>query len=55
LRQRIARAKELLAETTEAVAGVARSSGFNNANRFYVTFRNQVGMSPRKYRSLFAP
>ena len=55
LQQRIAVAKQLLAETTEPVAEVARKSGFNSATQFYVTFRNQVGMPPSDYRAQLAP
>ena len=51
LRRRIAVAKQLLAETTEPVADVARQSGFNSPTQFYVTFRNRVGLSPSDYRS----
>lgn len=54
LRQRIAVAKQLLAETGDPVADIARRSGFGSPNRFYVTFRDQVGMSPLDYRAQFA-
>ena len=54
LRHRIAHAKYLLGESNESVAVIARQSGFNNTNRFYVTFRNQVGMAPQEYRSQFS-
>jgi len=55
LRRRIAVAKQLLAETTQPVADVARQSGFNSPTQFYVTFRNRVGVSPSDYRSRLAP
>jgi len=55
LRQRIDVAKRQLAETTEPVAKVARQSGFNSTNQFYVTFRTHVGMSPSDYRAQLAP
>jgi LacI family transcriptional regulator len=55
LRQRISVAKRLLAETTEPVASIARQSGFNSTNQFYVTFRNHVGISPSDYRARLAP
>jgi len=54
LRQRIDVAKRLLAETTEPVGHIARQSGFNSTNQFYVTFRNHVGMSPSDYRAQLA-
>jgi len=54
LRQRIAVAKQLLAETTDPVAKVGRRSGFNSATQFYVTFRKHVGMSPSDYRTRLA-
>lgn len=53
LLHRIAVAKQLLAETTDPVATAARQSGFNSATQFYVTFKAQVGMSPKAYREQF--
>lgn len=55
LRQRIDVAKRLLAETTNPVKQIARQSGFNSTNQFYVTFRDHVGMSPGNYRAQLAP
>ena len=53
LRQRMARAKQLLIETTEPVSAIAGRCGFNNPNRFYLSFRDFVGMSPGDYRDFF--
>ena len=55
LRRRIDVAKRLLAETTNPVKQIARQSGFNSTNQFYVTFRDHVGMSPGAYRAQLAP
>ncbi len=55
VRRRIDVAKRLLAETTEPVGRIARQSGFNSTNQFYVTFRKHVGMSPSDYRAQLAP
>ena len=53
LRQRINYAKHLLAETTEPVVTIVGRCGFNNANRFYLVFRNLTNMSPVDYREKF--
>lgn len=54
LRSRIAVAKQLLAETTEPIAKVARQSGFNSPTQFCVAFRKQVGITPSAYRDQMA-
>jgi AraC-like DNA-binding protein len=51
---RIDTAKRLLSETTEPVTTIARQSGFNSTNQFYLTFRNHVGMSPTETRTQLA-
>ena len=53
LRQRIAVAKHLLVETSGPVSKVAHRCGFNSPNRFYVIFRDHLGMSPGEYRAQF--
>jgi LacI family transcriptional regulator len=55
LRHRINNAKHLLGETDLPVVTIAGQCGFNNANCFYVAFRNVAGMSPREYRAQFGP
>jgi LacI family transcriptional regulator len=53
LHHRIARAKQLLMETSDPIASIASRSGFNSPSRFCLTFRDHVGMSPRDYRKGF--
>ena len=55
LRHRVARARQLLTETDEPIGMIGSQCGFNGATQFFVTFRNQTGMSPREYRAQFAP
>jgi LacI family transcriptional regulator len=51
LNQRIARAKQLLTETSDSVASISVRCGFKSPNRFYLAFLDAVGMSPRSYRN----
>lgn len=55
LRERVERAKHLLAETNLAVKQVARIAGFGDARRLSVTFRQKTGTSPAQYRARFHP
>ena len=54
-KKRIDTAKRLLSETDEPIAQIARQSGFNSTNQFYVTFRKHAGISPSDYRAQLAP
>ncbi len=50
LRYRITKARELLAETDEPVAQIAREVGFSSESNFSYRFTKMVGQSPRAYR-----
>ncbi len=50
-RVRILQAKDMLSETTLAVADIAFRVGFNNITYFDRLFYKAVGMSPRAYRN----
>jgi len=50
LDQRLKRARHLLGQTPLTIQEVAFESGFQNAARFSVVFREQHGCSPRDYR-----
>jgi LacI family transcriptional regulator len=53
-RVRLARARQLLADTDKTVAEIAETSGFTNATRLGIAFRKQFNMTPLAYRhSLF--
>ena len=51
IRQKIVRARKLLAETEKPVKEVASETGFCNIAYFVNTFRREVGETPRRYRS----
>src|SRR5258708_17647286 len=50
VRQRIERAKKLLAETDLPIADVALQSGFSGQSHFTTFFRRLVGLTPRSFR-----
>ncbi len=50
VRCRIARAKELLAESDAKVTAVAQALGFPSAQHFATQFRNVTGQTPRAWR-----
>ncbi len=50
IRQRIAKAKELLYYTEKSITEIGISSGFNNVNNFIRTFKNYEGIPPYQYR-----
>ncbi len=54
LQLRIDRAKELLAGTTEAVADIARSIGYEDSFYFSRLFLKREGRSPTEFRKLHA-
>ena len=47
---RIARAKELLADPTMSLSGVAKALGIASAQHFNNLFKRHVGCGPREYR-----
>ena len=49
-RQRIAKAKRLLAEGHLSIAEVALAAGFANQSHFGETFRQLVGATPKRYQ-----
>lgn len=49
-RDRVERAKRLLAETDLPIAQIARQTGFNHTEVLIRTFRREVGLSPSAYR-----
>ena len=48
--ERIARGRQLLAETDMSVQEIADQTGFNNAGNFATAFRERMGMTPSAYR-----
>jgi len=50
VRQRIERAKKLLAETDLPIADIALLAGFSGQSHFTTFFRKVVGLTPRSYR-----
>ncbi len=53
-RLRIARAQELLAQSSQAVDKIGWASGYEDTNAFRKTFRKVVGVSPGEYRLRFS-
>jgi AraC family transcriptional regulator len=50
VRQRIERAKKLLAETDLPIADIALQAGFSGQSHFTTFFRKLVGLTPRSFR-----
>lgn len=50
VRQRIARAGELLARPELSIAQIARLVGFRTPSHFTTVFRRVTGVTPRRYR-----
>lgn len=50
VRQRIDKAKDLLAHSKQSVGAIAVASGFGRVNQLHRTFRMHTGETPRKYR-----
>ena len=50
LRQRLARAKQMLAETDDTLATIVSSCGFCHASYFVNAFKRNFGTTPRRYR-----
>lgn len=55
LRERIDRAKHLLAETDASAKEIASITGFHDIRHLSVLFRQKVGISPMKFRRRFRP
>ena len=54
-RERLSRARKLLATPEFKIAEVAQATGFASAAYFCRTFRSEVGMTPGEYRRTIAP
>lgn len=52
-RIRLENAKKMLAQTAVKLATVAHACGFQNANTFWVAFRQATGLTPKQYQSQF--
>jgi LacI family transcriptional regulator len=55
LRERVDRARHLLAATDLPVKRVARAAGFGDARHLSATFRQKTGLSPTAYRAKVRP
>lgn len=53
-RLRIERAKALLVNSNCSLKIIAKMCGYKNVNSFWVSFRENVGESPGKFRSRFS-
>ena len=51
MRQRISKAKHMLAESNATLAAIASETGFCHASYLISTFKKAVGTTPRRYRS----
>jgi len=49
-RAQIEVAKQMLSETDESMARVAKAAGFSNAKQFGASFHHETGEAPRQYR-----
>jgi len=49
---RVDRARDLLRNTSDEIATVARKAGFSTQSHFTSVFRNQYGVTPSRYRQL---
>jgi AraC-like DNA-binding protein/mannose-6-phosphate isomerase-like protein (cupin superfamily) len=49
-RQRVGRAKQLLADPARSVLDVAMQTGFSSSQYFATAFKRTVGLTPRQYR-----
>lgn len=52
--QRIQHAAELLSDISQPITDIAFKVGFNSISSFNRAFKNQIGYSPRQYRSFFS-
>lgn len=53
--KRIERSKALLAASERPIAHIAIECGFSSQAHFSVTFKNRVGLTPRRYRDQERP
>jgi AraC-like DNA-binding protein len=51
--KRVARAKELLADTNDSIISIAMASGFNDNNYFSRKFKECEGISPTEWREQY--
>lgn len=54
-RYRIARAMQLLTDTDRSVLQIAFDCGFGSSSRFYETFKERTGTTPRQFRISMTP
>ncbi len=54
-RIRIERAKKLLSDSNAKMEVIAKMSGYESANSFWVAFKRLVGLSPKQYQKKFGP
>jgi AraC-like DNA-binding protein len=52
-RRRLVTAQRLLLSSSTNAAGIAFESGFGSISRFYAAFRDQIGMSPREFQTVY--
>jgi LacI family transcriptional regulator len=52
VKARIEYAKTLLHNSSRTVSAIAEASGFKTLQRFHAVFKDQVGTTPVRYRSL---
>lgn len=52
-RIRIERAKKLLSDSNSKMEVIAKMSGYESANSFWVAFKRLAGLSPKQYRKRF--
>ena len=53
-RIRIEHAKKLLSDSNSKMEVIAKMSGYESANSFWVAFKRIAGISPKQYRKKFA-
>ncbi len=51
VRRRVERAKDLLRNTEDTLAGIAAATGFADQSHFTATFRREVGLTPGRFRA----
>jgi transcriptional regulator GlxA family with amidase domain len=51
---RICHASRMLANTTNSIAEIAFSAGFNNISNFNRIFKSKKNLTPTQYREVFA-
>ena len=51
VRRRVERAKDLLRDTGDTLAGIAAATGFADQSHFTAAFRREVGLTPGRFRA----